>query len=474
MRRKNSILCLGLAGLLASSGGAVAETSEAVLDGSGRVYQVQTGTYGELFPGSVGEAGDPVLALDVRGPGQEVQRLLVEGSSGPAVESAARLVYEDATQALYILWESRESTGDLSVRLVSLRNTRWSEVIEVSTGFPLVAPPRMVVTRDSYVTLDSGGVRHETARTTLHLAWIEESSAGAAGERVIYAPAILEDGEYLGSAPTVILNDLDPSQDVEPHGGSEPLSASLALEPGVDSRAVIATFLNPENGRVVTTEIRMIPGELADAALNISRRIVEEGGQTLPPGDLDAFAGGVGGMVIDIGWALHDSLRHYLAVQVEIAIQDGSFESDGPGIVLQSLADGVGGMVIDIGSRVILSGGLERDFLPERRSLLRIPRQQAGGEGESAPLHEAEPFHLIHFYVVSDRPAPAISVGAMTFLSSESGEHGLVCWENGDGQLQYQETSGSQGWTETQTLTLGDHLSLEQAEAMLRKRVRRR
>src|SRR4051812_1572971 len=91
------------------SASALFAQSDATLGSAGELYRARTGAYKDLFPGQTPPKGvDPAsiaLALDVERPGAGVQRSLVPGTAGGDVEILPSLIYEDAADTLYMIWE---------------------------------------------------------------------------------------------------------------------------------------------------------------------------------------------------------------------------------------------------------------------------------------------------------------------------------------------------------------------------------
>ncbi|MCB1056787.1 MAG: hypothetical protein KDD11_14895 [Acidobacteria bacterium] len=407
--RYPTILALACA-ITVSSTAARAEEPAAVLDRDGRLYQLQSGTYGELFTdGTLAAATAPVLALDIHDPDGTEHRLLVAGTEDSAREMAGQLVLEETSQTLYVVWERLPAKGAEEVLAVGLEGQEWSDPVTLTAEAEITATPQLRVTRDSFLVDDGKGGAKEVVRTALHLLWAEQSEGG---EAVIYAPVILEDGVNRSPAPRVVLNDFGT-------GGSAPevlpegLGSSPTLVRGSDDHSVVAGFVDVSTGRQLTIELRMMPYALGGLAREVERYILDEGSLAQTPSGFESLAGGVGGMIIETG------------------------------------------------SRLFGTDGLDRTYVSSRLSMIDVPRSE-GGE-EVAP-------HMVRVYVTSDRPAPTVGAGVeASLLVSGDGERGVVCWENGSSML-YRETEGS-GWTSVRTLPMGAGLDRDKAEELLRQRL---
>lgn len=455
--RLPSLLALGLT-LTVWVFPAWAEEPAAVLDHDGRLYRLQTGTYGTLFAGGAEAATNaPVLALDILDPDGTERRLLVAGTGDAAREEVAQLVLEETSQTPYVVWERLPAKGAEEVRVVGLEGETWGTPVTLEAQAEITATPQLRVTRDSFLAGDGKGGSREVVRTALHLLWAE---AATDGEAVLYAPVILEDGVNRSPAPRVVLNDFGSAATAgEPI--PEGLRSSPTLERGSDDRSVVAGFVDVATGRQLTLELRMLPYALGGLALQVERYILDEGALTQGPGGLESLAGGVGGMIIETGRELHPSVRFYFAALAQDAVLEQALGGDGPGVVLQNLAGGVGGMIIEVGSRLFGSDGLDRNYVDSRLNLVEVPRTEAG---------ETVASHMVRIYVTSDRPAPAVGAGVeASLLVSGDGERGLVCWEAG-GALLYRESEGA-GWTGVRSLPMGAELNREQAQQLLRQRL---
>ncbi|MCH9649112.1 MAG: hypothetical protein K0U98_12810 [Deltaproteobacteria bacterium] len=464
-------LLVGFSPLAAEAG----TLGSSLLDESGHLYRVTAGAYGELFVGSTElPAETSVLVLEVQTPGEDVERFLVPGTENQAVESSPSLLFEDASRTLFVLWHSARPASSTLV-LGSFREGQWLDVVDVhNSGEVDPGSSRFSVTREVYTADSADEAPSSVRRTIVHLVWAEEETSASPSGAVSYAPMIFEEGVFLGWNPVVNLNSLAPHSE-SPGSPSEIIAGPPTVQSGGDSRTVMVGFPDPQTGRLVTVEIRPITMELGLLAYQASLFIKESGENGPALGGLSSLAGGVGNTIIDIGFSFHLSVKAYLASIAEASVLEIANSSNGPGISLDFLAGGVGNSIIDIGSRVFGGDGMQREFEDSRLTLLRVPYESPEGQ-EPLPIYaQSRPAHIIRLYAVADRLAPQTGNQGLTFLSSESGDHGLVCWETADGQLRYRETiEGEEGWTEVQSLTIDENLTLERAHEILRERARRR
>lgn len=466
-------------GLAASTHPAAAATAtDGVLGEGGKVFQVLAGTYSELFPGGHAVAAStPVLALETLAPEAAPVRVLVPGTEGPAQDVAPVAVYQAATSSLYLLWQSRLAAVGTTLHLAGYHDGEWSAVVPViGDQEPFEGSARLAITSDHYAVSDEqvaeGETTREVERTVVHLIW---RAAGDHGEDTFYAPVVLEDGAYLGWNPVIGLNQLD-TDPVQP-GVAPPKLGGLpqapAIEPGRDAKTVVVGFTNPVTGRLLTLEIRLLPGELVSTVRELAHFIddVPSGGAV--PADMETFAGGIGSHLIDIGWWAHPALRYYLAGSAEAEALRIAQESSSPAIPTDSLAEGIGSHLIDIGARFFGHDGFDDFPDPDRVHLLAVRKTSATLDAKDFDLLGSEgPLHLIRLHVLSRRAAPEPGEGTVALYLDESGEGGLVSWEEGS-TIHYRESAG-EGWEQERTLKVNQHLSRERAYELLRQRVRQR
>jgi hypothetical protein len=467
MRRIGTILTIALSLGLAVASDARA-SRQAVIGGEGEVYTIKSGSYGQLFPGGKQLTGaarsNPVLALDVVKPDGSVERSLVPETGGPEPERLPYLQYEEASGAVFLVWETRVSLIH-SVLMLSSYNGTWLDPIAVvGNPFAPKTSPQLAVTHDSFQVPGSDGNLVDRHRTVLHLIWAQE--AGPGSSEVFYTPVVLEDGNPVGSSPVINLNDFDTSEpaasDISPD-----LQQALAIRNGRDQRTVVVAFAAPRSRRIVTLEIDTIPMEIVQLADGARSHIVDIGARYSLPSDLKLLADGARSHIVDIGVAFHPQVVRALAEDIHAYI-----ETEGPGKGLKVIADGARSHIVDIGAK--LSG----------RGLRSANAASVGSTSAIVEIVPTETFtppeddrqalpHLLSVQVISDRPAPEVGAGEIMMLVSESGQEALVAWIKVD-RLFYRETSGTAGWREPLQLRLSPALDLPQALEMLQRRIQNR
>lgn len=453
--------------LLLAGGTAQAENSAPVLGHSGDIYKVTVGTYGELFAdGSEASADAEVLRLEARRGSGTVEHYVVPGSEADDSDRTPSLSFDAATGQLYVVWSSNNDSTLTRINLASFDGSDWAETIEVSGNiYSDKSSPRVAVTHDRF-ELANGDVGESNTRTVLHVVWSEGT---ADGEKVMYAPVVLIDGELASTWRRVHrLNDYVSQGLVEdPYAGEVP--SSLLKAPTVDaaseSNAVVIGFADSASGALVqlelstpATELSELAGSLADhlETTNLCQRIED--------GEQDAVT------------------RVAEAARIHIVIVGRRIRSR----VLSPLAQDVANVLVDRAEELCDEGGLTSVSSAARIHIVIVgARSQEGDLLEKATagnshvlLAAAQPVgddyvqHLARLQVKSERPAPTIGSGQPTIFVSPEGTGAVVAWENGSA-MTYVETDPATGaWSESFSLQVGDDLSSSEAYSILRDRAR--
>ncbi len=437
-----------------------------VLSGEGNVYQILSGRLGDLAPKSAkGVSDNPVLALDVIQQDGSHERSLVPGTEGPDVEGAPAAVFEDASARLYVVWESKKSPTVSRLLLASFDVDGWSDPIEISGDVsPLKSEPRMLIGHDRFSVLDTKSKLQSRNRTVIQVLWRQEGSAGTG---LYYTPVILEAGKYIGWNPIVALTDLE-LYPPDPAGATGPsdLLRTPVLAPGQDIYSAIIAYLSPRTGRMVTVEVRLLPGELGFLADRIRADIIEIGNHDR--GRIVSLAKSFRSEVVATGHQLNtDLVQHFADLARAKIVAD--YDAD-PHQPPSDLADRIRADIIEIGARLLAgpgNQGLTRELL------------QVGPEDEGPAVGSGNPgiTHLLDLEVVADRPAPPLDGVSASIFVSEDGERVLVGWLS-DGKVYYTESGEQSGptgevWTAIKHLTLSERLGVSEAAAILETRVER-
>jgi hypothetical protein len=443
---------------------ALAQSKAAAVGAEGEVYTVLEGAYGDLLPGQgLAEPDNPVLALDITRPAGTTERLLVPGTETQDIEDSTSIVFEDGSETLFVLWQTKINLIHSNLRLASFKDGEWSEVVQIwGSPFGWKSSPQLIVTRDLYKTLDEAGEQRTWNRAVAHVVWSEER---AAGFHALYSPIVLIDGTYLGESPVYDLSELAGLPEASPPAQvAAGLAGSARIRTGRNAQTVVAGFADPKSGRLATIELETLPGELVHLADRLGHQIIDIG-RDLFPGRPDRFGDKLGHQIIDIGHELdlHPGLIAYSAAVVE----DQVLRAD-PEEPLDSLADRLGHQIIDIGARMT-DRGVDRFLSKSGYRLLDIPAEQGRVE------LEGNPHSLIRVATVSSRPAPRIAESAespVTLFLSRTGVDVLTAWQTGHG-LRYLESRAGGGWSEPFEVRVGEGRaveSLDQAVEMLRHR----
>jgi len=455
MKNRIHRLTLLLAGLGLAAAATLSAQQGAALGTDGEVYIAKTGTYKELFKGGDPALNNrPVLALEIIQPGEPARRILVPTTDGAAVELSPSLLFEESSNTLFLLWQSRLDRIYPVLMLAGFDGQRWIDPVEIGDPLATKNSPQLIITRDSYtVPADIGAAEESRTRSIVHLLWGEEISGTS---RTLYTPIILENGAFSGVSQDQIfdLNNLDPSGTALtlPDLPSNVASA-LRLQPGRDSQTLVAAFTDPDSRRVISAEIDVLPAELSLLADIARVHIIDIGRRSSYPDNLKVIADIARVHIIDIGRRFfHAEIALSLADQ----IRDGILASQGKE-ELEKLADITHDRIIALGAK--LSG----------RGLL-----QATGTTVSriVEIDGSSSAHHIQFRLASSRPAPEIGNGAVSLFASKSGKEVLVAWVEPE-RVRYRESNGDD-WKKIQEIKLSPSVDLERAYQILEQRMSRR
>ena len=452
---------------LLGAGAVHAADSAPVLGKSGDIYHVTVGSYGELFPdGAEAPADAEVLRLEARRGSGTVERYLVPGSEADDSDRTPSLSFDASTGRLHVVWSSDDASTLTRINLASFDGSEWSETIEVSGNiYSTKSAPRLAVTHDRFELAEASSKRSST-RTVLHVVWSEDTSAG---ERVMYAPVVLVDGELASTWRRVHrLNDYV-SQDLVDRPFSGAVPASLLTAPTVDaaseSNAVVIGFADSGSGALVQLEIAVPAAELAELAdsladyldsSNLCQRIENEGASAIT-----SVAQGARHRIVIVGRRIRARARGYLADDVRNVLVERAPQlcQDGG---LAGVSSAARHRIVIVGARVQEGDLVERIEAGDSHVLLAAAQ----------PVGDGYVQHLARLQVKSERAAPAIGEGRPTIFVSPTGTGAVVAWESGS-SLTYVENDPETGtWSEPFTLVLGDDLSRSAAYLILRERAR--
>jgi len=462
--RARTCLALIVAATLVLAGSALAADRQAALGDAGEIYQIHTGSYGDLFPtGTAAPAGNAVLALDVVRPGQAAQRLLVPGTDGADVESSPFELYESSSGTLFLVWQSQVNSISPVLYLTSFNNGTWSPAIRITGNpFAMKSSPQFAITHDTYDILASDGTYNTVPRTILHLIWWEEAANG--GSNVLYAPILLLDGTYVGTNQVFSLNSFLANQTSSGvTGAAAELFRAPQIQAGANARTVLVGFADPATQRLVTLEISTLPGELVSLSDKMRAHIIESGAKYLP-GNLAGLGADVHDWILGSGARLHPGVLSYLSDQSRAHIIESGVKSPGQ---LTSLAADSRAHIIESGATMvgdrIDSVTAKSDSSAFSPTIAEIPTTDTDG---------STPEHLFQVNVDSIRPVPRTGSAPNAIYVSQDGSDAIVSWDM-PGEVRYREST-DQGWGPINSLTLSSTLDLNGAHAILNQRVRDR
>ena len=435
------VLALAVAAPAASAG------QEIALGGAGEIYRTRTGRYGDLFPAAPSDRADhPVLALEIQRAGLPDERLLVPGTDGPEVESSPFVLYQDALDTAFVVWQSRRNFVHTSIDLVSRSGSAWSSRIPLTGDFwSQKSAPRLAVTTDTYRRRNAEGVAVRHRRTIIHTLWWEDSGEG---ERTIYTPVLLIDGKYVENDVSHVLDTLSTSPETGQARPRAELYQSPAITSGTSPHHVVGSFVDPAAGRLLNVEFEVVPADLLALAAEAEAEI--DGLVSENAGDVRAVADGARAHILIAGakrfnprftMTLADGVRARI---LELALKDPR--------QIRTVAD-------EARAHILIAG-----------SELAGPALRGARDGGSLILAAEGQFDsLIRMRVVADRLAPETGSGRTTLFASRDGAASLVAWESAD-RVHYRETE-SANWSVVRTLETGPQLDLDRAHQILARRL---
>jgi hypothetical protein len=440
---------------LSSPQAGAAEDWTMALGSDGAVFQAVTGSYRSLFPNApASKANNAVLAVDIRRSGQPVTRLLVPGTDDTAVEASPSLVFQNALDTVFLVWESRFNGLHSRLDLASLRNGDWSQPLALRADFwSLKSSPRIAVTTERYQA-SAGAAPASHERTVIHTVWWEESGDG---ERTVYSPVVLVDGAYIGWNPVVVLDDLVTAGATAEFAVAENLYRSPNVGRGANRSSLMLSFVDPKTARLQQVEVEVLPTSLTELSAELHNFLL--GLDPGSAGNLQSIAEKARAHIL-IGSVNTFNAKFLLSLANEVQSQILSLAPSAPS--LRNIADHA--------RAHILIGSVEISARSLRGEDSRTARVDIYAEEPAAGLSpDGEPVAIVNLRTAASFSAPGIGFGPTTILSSATGDAVLVAWEQ-NSELRYRENDGS-GWSEVRALVLGPGLTRDQAYQVLNKRI---
>ncbi len=467
--RPGGSVVFAMLALLLGSAAAHAADSRPVLGKGGDVYHVAVGTYGDLFPGgSQASADTEVLQLQARRGSGTVENYLVPGSESDDSDRTPSLFFDAATAKLYVVWSSSNASTLTRINLASFDGSDWSATIKVSGNiYSEKSAPRLAVTHDRFeLAGESSG--ESSTRTVLHVVWSESTTDG---DKVMYAPVVLIDGELASTWRRVHrLNDYV-SQGLVDDPFSVDVAATLRSAPTIDAgsepNAVVIGFADSDTGALVQLELSTPATELSELADSLAdhldssslcQRLTDEGTDGLV-----SVAEAARIHIVIVGRRIRSRVLAPMAQDVKDVLIGRAAELCDEG-GLSSVSSAARIHIVIVGAKAqegdLLEGAASGDG-----HVLLAAAQDVGDDYVQ---------HLARLQVKSERIAPAIGDGEPTILVSPKGTGAIVVWENGN-TLTYVETAGAaanEAWSSSHTLRVGSNLSRSEAYSILRDRAR--
>lgn len=456
--------------LLLGSGAIYAGESAPVLGTSGDVYQVAIGTYSELFPGGTEtSASSEVLRLEARRGAGTVESYLVPGSESADGDRTPSLFFDGATERLYVVWSSSNASTLTRINLACFDGSEWAETIEVSGNiYSEKSAPRLAVTHDRF-ELAEGTAGKSSMRTVLHVVWSEDTTDG---EKVMYAPVVLIDGELASTWRRVHrLNDyVSQALADNPFSGeaAEKLLSAPTVDAGSEPNAVVIGFADSATGALVQLELSTPATELSELADSLADHLESsnlcERLDNNEANALTSVAEAARVHIVLVGRRIRSRVLSPIAEDVKESLvrRAASLCAEG-GLTKVSSAARV--HIVLVGARAQEGDLLEGAAGTDGHVLLAAAQEVGDGYVQ----------HLARLQVKSERIAPMIGNGEPTIFVSPNGTGAVVVWENGS-TLHYVETEAgavaTAGWSSAYTLRIGSNLSRSEAYSMLRDRAR--
>lgn len=437
--------------LLAVAGPAVASEAPPVAGGVGEIYRARTGRLGDLVPDTAtADAGNTAMVIDIARAGEPTQRLLVPGTAGPEEEQAPFVLYQDALDTVFLIWQSKYNFLNSNFYLASYSDGRWSDPIALTTElWTIKTPPQIAVTTDTFTTVDDDGTLTRHRRTVVHTVWWEESGSG---ERTVYSPVVLMDGAYIGWNPRQVLDVLDPTVTAAQSTPPPTLTKAPVIASGENRKAVILSFVNPVSGRLLNLEVETLDWQLTDLAASTRAQLLADANT-----DIKSVVDGARAHILvgGSGW-YNKRFLNSLATEVGDRLQEIAKNSPAGG--LKSLADGARAHILVAG--VDLSGHALVDSRPVKTLTM-------------GPGGDASPFVMLQVRIASIFLVPSVPEAPTTIITSGDGTTSVVAWQESAERLNYRE-SGPGGWSAVRTFALDGSLNRERALQMLSDRIRER
>jgi hypothetical protein len=453
MKLPAALLVAALTALGAAS--PLAAQQAAVLAEGGTVYRVLRGTCAALraCPAGAGET-NVALALERETSGGTLERLLVPGTDGEAIESNPALAIDRSTDRVFVVWDRMETIHS-TLRLASFARDGWSEVVEIAgDAFSFKRNPQMAVTRDEYPRVAADGSVAVEKRLVLHVVWWDEAGIGS---RPLYTALVVEDGQLLPNWSILSLLEFLPEQ-----VATTELPVALFRTPqvrtvGSGSRALIA-FGDPIGGRLATVEVDVVGGNVVSFADEARAQVIIVG-RNNPTFSRAQVAEAARPGVTALARNLFDgAVAEFLAEQFLRDVVTSGSNGD-----LQNATAEARAQVIIVGRR--LREGLQIATAEARAQVIIVGRRALADP-------DSDTGHLVRVRMASAWPAPWVPERTIRLLTSSDGRDIALAWD-ADAAVKYRQLQGG-GWSEIRALAIGPQLDRDAAYALIEQRLAQR
>ena len=438
------LLAFSLLGAFAAQG---SEAVTTVLGHQGELLTLLHGTYGELFPeGSETQSETTVLAVRRTLSSGEQSLEVVPATLDSESEEAAELVFEPESGVTYVFWQSWINSIHSRFKISAFDGGTWQDPIEVSgPAFAWRTSPAFAVTRDDYSDLQS--VEGRVHRTILHILWSESGFDGT--WKTLYAPLVLEDGQYIGRHPVLVLNDL-----LDTPESSEAASIHIAptLRSGANENSVVAAFADETSNRLVSVELRFAAGELSILGDSVSQTIAQSSAA-----NVDQLVGQVHGKLMSFDERLKPEILDALAANLEPYVRERFEEGEG----VERIGGEARAHLVDVGFRMT-DGRMHRIAAGARAHLVDV-----GVQADRPAEHH---HHDVRSSVVQNLSIPAGVPDDPELLVSNTGGKEVLAWRAA-GTVRYRESEADGTWSDVRRILLSPSLSFEKALSILAQRV---
>lgn len=464
-------LFLSLLAVSAALPAVAVESRTGTLGSQGEVFLVQVGQESQLFGENVSN-GDPlVLALEILRPDQEPEWIRVPESEGVNPNASYFVLYEDTSDTVFVVWEGRIGSHPI-IQLAAFQDGTWSETRLVSENvWSLKGFPQLAITRESFQTETEDGEVRLSQRTLLHVVWWEET---AEGDRTLYRPLVLEDGQLEAMGQAYVLNDLaDEAIALDAEAPHDELLRHPRVQTGSNGQTVLVTFADDVRRKILVLEIDLLPAGLGMLGNDVFEFIAGLG--PLDPEDpqLASVPGRIRSHIVIVG---HRNRLNPGGVQ-RIADEAHSVATETlaqrPLPDLQSLAGIIRSHIVIVGAR--MSGETLDQFHPSADpSVLEV----ASGASSSAALspeamitydETCEVPTFVRLTVTAELPVPALVTGKTHLFASPEGSDLVLAWETEKG-VQFRKSSQG-AWGPVNDIPTNPEIDLSRALELLKQSV---